>query len=85
MKRTPEYHVACGMAGIYAGTVKANGEEWRNKSLVTDEAINAVRDFLFDELHGNCGTNSREWTRKDGKTVTLTLEIKEAAKDEAQD
>ena len=77
-----EYHVGCGIAGIYAGMVKANKEEWRSKSLVTDEAINAVRDFLLDELHGNCGTNSREWTRKDGKTVTLMIKVEEVKTDE---
>lgn len=36
------YHVGCGIAGIYAGTLKKNGYEWINKSDVTDEAINAV-------------------------------------------
>lgn len=31
----PEYHVGLGLAGIYAGTLKKNGEEWINKSDVT--------------------------------------------------
>lgn len=31
-----EYHVGCGAFGIYAGTLKQNGIEWRNKSDVTD-------------------------------------------------
>ena len=73
-----EYHVGCGIAGIYAGTVKANGEEWKDKSIVTDEAIRAVRDYLCNELHGKPGSNVIEWTRKGGETVTLTLTIEEA-------
>lgn len=46
-----DYHVGCGIAGIYAGTVKKNGIEWQNKSLVTDEAIDAVRDYLMLQLN----------------------------------
>lgn len=44
-----EYHVSCGMFGIYAGTVKKNGTEWKDKTRVTDEAIEAVRDWLLSE------------------------------------
>lgn len=44
-----EYHVSCGMFGIYAGTVKRNGTEWKDKTRVTDEAIEAVRDWLLSE------------------------------------
>ena len=38
----PEYHVNCGLDEIYAGVLKKNSTEWRTKSPVTDEAINAV-------------------------------------------
>lgn len=49
-----EYHVHCGCFGIYAGTVKKlkSGEIWNNKSEVTNEAIEAVRDWLVVELLG---------------------------------
>ena len=40
-----EYHVGCGLAGIYAGTLK-NNNEWKNKSDVTDEALCAVAQYL---------------------------------------
>lgn len=43
-----EYHVGCGIAGIYAGTLKSNGYEWRNKSCVTNEALDAAAQYLFD-------------------------------------
>lgn len=42
-----EYHVGCGAFGIYAGTLKSNGIEWRNKSDVTDEAISATAQYLL--------------------------------------
>ena len=41
-----EYHVGCGIAGIYAG-VKKNEEEWKSKSDVTDEATAAVAEYLL--------------------------------------
>lgn len=43
-----EYHVGCGIAGIYAGTLNKKGDMWVNKSDVTDEAINAVAQFLLE-------------------------------------
>jgi len=42
-----EYHVGCGIARIYAGTLKSNGDEWRNKSDVTHEALCAVAQHLL--------------------------------------
>lgn len=42
-----EYHVGCGIAGIYAGTVKPNGYEWRNKTEVTSEALSAAAVYLY--------------------------------------
>ena len=44
-----EYHVGCGLAGIYAGTLKKSGVEWLHKSDVTTEALCAVAQrLLFD-------------------------------------
>lgn len=42
-----QYHVGCGAFGIYAGTLKPNGEEWRNRSDVTDEALSATAQYLL--------------------------------------
>ena len=78
--RTPEYHVGCGMFGIYAGTVKTNGKEWRNKTEVTDEAICAVRDFLMNEfIKGDKTEGGYEWKTKDGRTVKLLLKVEGTA------
>ena len=41
-----EYHVGCGLFGIYAGTLK-NPQEWRNKSEVTDEELNKRLDEIY--------------------------------------
>lgn len=42
------YHVGCGITGIFAGTLNKTNTMWVNKSDVTDEAINAVALFLLE-------------------------------------
>lgn len=71
-----EYHVGCGFAGIYAGTLKPKKkDEWLNKSLVTDEAIDAVRDYLFMNMKSGDKTNGYSWKRKDGRTIDLVVRV----------
>lgn len=41
------YHVGCGLAKIYAGTLKKSGIEWLNKTEVTHEALCAVAQYLL--------------------------------------
>ena len=41
------YHVGCGIAGIYAGTLNKKGDMWVNKSDVTDEAVSATAQWLL--------------------------------------
>ncbi len=77
-----EYHVGCGMAGIYAGTLNKNKTMWQNKTEVTDEAISAVRDYMVQELLGglDCSkatSSGYEWTLKDGRVVELRVTVKE--------
>jgi hypothetical protein len=55
-----EYHVGCGIAGIYAGRLKKNGYEWIDKSDVTKEVMRCALDYLY--------TN--------GKAVTATIDGK---------
>ena len=82
MMKTSEYHVGVGLFGIYAGTLMPPKEGkpmmWRNKSDVTDEAINAVRDYMLDncikEKEGKT-EGGYEWKRKDGKTVALIVKV----------
>ena len=42
-----EYHVGCGVFGIYAGILNKKRDLWRNKSDVTDEAVCAVAQYLI--------------------------------------
>ncbi len=71
-----EYHVACGLAGIYAGTLKKNGYEWQNKSCVTDEAERAVLDWYLSNMKNGQNSFGYEWKMKDGRTVSLVATIK---------
>ena len=41
-----EFHVGYGLFGIYAGLIKKNGTEWKSKTDVTKEAIDAVAGYL---------------------------------------
>ena len=50
-----EYHVGCGIAGIYAGRLNKKGNMWLDKSDVTDEVLNCAFDYLYinkKELRG---------------------------------
>lgn len=42
-----KYHVCCGLVGIYAGILKPNGVEWKNKSDVTNEVLCASAQYLM--------------------------------------
>ena len=44
-----EYHVGCGLFEIYAGTLNKSGDNWKNKSVVTDEAVSATALFLLEK------------------------------------
>lgn len=86
-----DYHVSAGVFGeIYAGTLmpKKDGKPqmWRNKSVVTDEAINAVRDHMMSEcLNEKEGKlqGGYEWKRKDGKKVVLIVKVEDGGDNNA--
>ena len=77
-----EYHVGCGVFGIYAGITNKGKTEWKTKTECTDEAIDAVRDYMVSECLGgfDCPkgkTGGWTWKLKDGRTVELRVSIKE--------
>ena len=72
-----EYHVGCGIAGIYAGTLKKNGIEWLNKTCVTVEAVHAVRDWLLTEMDTGANQYGYQWKMKDGRTLELLVRIRD--------
>ena len=43
-----EYHVGCGILGIYAGTLNKKGNMWLHKSDVTNEAFIAVAQYCLE-------------------------------------
>lgn len=51
-----EYHVGCGIAGIYAGRLNKKRDMWVSKSLVTDEVLNCAFDYLY--------STEKEWRAK---------------------
>lgn len=74
-----QYHVGCaGLTGtIYAGTVKKtkSGEVWGKRSIVTEEAIRAVRDHMKMELAPGFHIREYKWTKEDGTVIKLSLTV----------
>lgn len=82
-----EYHVGCGLAGIYAGTLnpktKDGYQTWKNKSDVTEEAISAVAQYFTQELH--LEKNETEITRRytfNDRTIVAELKLSIVEDDE---
>lgn len=67
-----EYHVGCGVFGIYAGVLNKKGDKWLHKSDVTDECISASAQFLLES--GKCMT----FDYRDKKYVIRVDEYKES-------
>ena len=73
-----KYHVSAGAFGIYAGRINKKGDKWLEKSDVTDEALCAVRDYLYDQaVAEGKSIYGYEWDRKDGKIVELIVKIRD--------
>ncbi len=76
-----KYHVGAGLFGIYAGVLK-NKNEWKDKTECTEEAIDAVRNYMVEDLLGGFDCSKRNksgytWKLKDGRKVTLEIRIEE--------
>lgn len=77
-----DYHVGCGLAGIYAGVLKKNGEEWLHRSEVTNEAIDAVIGHMYFQIPEGESSIAYHAKLNSGKTVLLSLEVFEDEKKE---
>ena len=73
-----QYHVGCGFAGIYAGTLKKNGYEWLHKSDVTNEAIDAVISHMYWKVPEGEKAFAYAVKLKDGKYARLKLEVSDS-------
>ena len=80
-----EYHVGCGIAGIYAGVLKKNGEEWLHKSEVTNEAINAVVGHMYFKIPDGENGFAYGLKMRDGKYVRLKLEVADSCPEWAKE
>ena len=86
VNRVPEYHVGCGLTGIYAGTLNPfYNNEWQSKSKVTDEAIKAVATWMF--IHIPEGETSYACAMKtyNGKYIRLKVEVSDKCPEWAKD
>ena len=74
-----EYHIGGGITGIFAGRLNKNKTLWVSKSNCTDEAIDAVRDYIvLHELGGLSGKNQSagyEWELADGRKLELVVRV----------
>lgn len=76
-----EYHVGCGMFGnIYAGTMapprKDGLKMWRNKSDVTDGAIEAVvNHFIIEMDRDDKSKIQKAWGVRGNRTLKVTFEL----------
>lgn len=74
-----EYHVACGLAGIYAGTLNKQGTEWLNKSDVTEEARKSVIQYEKDRMKSEKRLKETiKYTFRNGDVLTITYALKKA-------
>lgn len=74
------YSVGAGAFGIYAGVLNKLGDKWKSKTDVTQQAIEAVRDymafnFIPNYLKGKTGSGSYEWDTTDGRKVVLSIDV----------
>ena len=80
-----QYHVGCGIAGIYAGTLKkGKNDEWFNKSDVTSEAINAVVAYMYYKIPKGENAFAYAFKMRDGKYVRLKIESADECPDWAK-
>lgn len=76
-----EYHVGCGMFGnVYAGTMmpprKDGLQMWRNKSEVTNEAIEAVMGHFIMEIERDDKNKiQKAWGVRGNRTLKVTFEL----------
>lgn len=69
-----DYHVGCGIAGIYAGIMKPNGYEWKTKSNVTNEAIAAVAVYMGGKIDTGKTSVSCDVTQNGKSIFRITVE-----------
>lgn len=78
-----EYHVGCGLFGIYCGRLNKDKTEWVEKTECTDAAIHAVVNYFRDELLDNEKTHRHsEYRFIDGSRIVLDVRLEKGDKQE---
>lgn len=72
-----EYHIGCGIDGIYAGRLNKAKTMWLQKNNVTEDALASVRDYLRSHIEDGKNSFGYEWDTKDGKVVSLVVSVRE--------
>lgn len=71
-----QYHVGCGLAGIYAGTYKKGlRNKWLHKSDVTSEAIKAVATYMYSQIPEDSTEIAYHFKMGDGKVMRMKVEV----------
>lgn len=70
--------MGCGLAGIYAGTIKKPGE-WKNKSEVTAEALRSVAEYMVGKIKPGDKAYEITWNHSEiGEKIVLTCHREES-------
>ena len=80
-----EYHIGCGIAGIYAGTLNKKKDMWLHKSDVTEEAIKAVIGHMYYEIPKGENSFAYAVRLKNGKYARLKIEVSDDCPEWARD
>lgn len=68
-----DYHVACRDGEIVAGSVLDGEDYWEKLSVVTEDALKAVRDWFLWMRGDTAQQVQYKWFKKDGGYVALVL------------
>lgn len=66
---------------IVGGTVE--NDKWVDPHVLTVEAVEAVRDYLFAQIENEDKGSGYQWKRADGRYVKLMLTVEDESADEA--
>lgn len=73
-----DYHVRCGLKGIYAGKLTTNEDGfqvWTDRSEVTEEAICAVATYMYGNLEKTGTSTSYTFNLSDGTQMKIHAEV----------
>ena len=70
-----EYHVGCGLFGIYAGKLNKDKTKWLDKREVTTEAVDSVLQWMVGQIKEGESTYGITAKLRNGKYVQMEVEV----------